>query len=642
MNKYTKEISFYLSSLNKNYKKTITIISDTALCIISTWLAFFIRLEQIILLKDINHFSIFLSIIIAIPIFWFFGLYRAVIRYSNITIVVNILICISFYGLLFFLAIGVYGIQGVPRSIGIIQPLLLFFLILSSRIIAKYLIVNNLVIHNKSSNKKNTLIYGAGDAGRQLLSSLENSQEYYVKGFLDDNDQLHGRVLLNKAIFPISSLKKIIRTKNINTVLLALPSAERSQRNRILKKLNEFKLNVKTLPSISEIVDGKITVSDIRDYSVDDLLNREQVQPNLNLLKSNIDLKTVVVIGAGGSIGCELSRQIIKLNPKRLLLLELNEFFLYKIYEELKNYKVKKTIIPLLINAQDQAKLEKIFKIYAVDTVYNSAAYKHVPLVEENISEGVKNNIFSSLAVAKASINQKVSNLVYISSDKAVRPTNIMGATKRLAELCMQGLYNHHRPKNTKFSIVRFGNVLKSSGSVIPKFKKQIKEGGPVTLTHADVTRYFMTVTEAAQLVIQAGAMGEKSEVFVLDMGESIKIKNLIYKMINLSGLTVKDEKNIDGDIEIKIIGLRPGEKLFEELLIGNNPQATNHFKIKKIDEPFVAFEKLEKDLDHLKNMLNSNNVIQIKLFFNKIVNSYNLKSKIVDHIYIQENILKK
>ena len=642
MNKYIKDISFYLSSLNKNYKRTIIIISDTALCIISTWLAFFIRLEEIILLKDINFFSIFLSIIIAIPIFWIFGLYKAVIRYSNITIVVNILICISFYCLLFFLAIGLYGIQGVPRSIGIIQPLLLFFLILSSRILAKYLIVNNLVVHNKSLNKKNTLIYGAGDAGRQLLSSLENSQEYYVKGFLDDNNQLHGRVLLNKAIFPISSLKKIIRTKNINTVLLALPSAERSQRNRIIKKLSEFKLNVKTLPSISEIVDGKITVSDIRDYSVDDLLNREQVQPDLNLLKSNIDLKTVVVIGAGGSIGCELSRQIIKLNPKRLLLLELNEFFLYKIYEELKTYKVKKTIIPLLINAQDQAKLEKIFKIYSVDTVYNSAAYKHVPLVEENISEGVKNNIFSSLAVAKASINQKVSNLVYISSDKAVRPTNIMGATKRLAELCMQGLYNHHRPKNTKFSIVRFGNVLKSSGSVIPKFKNQIKEGGPVTLTHADVTRYFMTVTEAAQLVIQAGAMGEKSEVFVLDMGESVKIKNLIYKMINLSGLTVKDEKNIDGDIEIKIIGLRPGEKLFEELLIGNNPQTTNHFKIKKIDEPFIAFEKLEKDLDHLKNILSSNEVIEIRLFFNKIVNSYNLNSKIVDHIYIQENTLKK
>ena len=642
MNKYIKETSFNLSSLNKYSKRIIAIILDSSLCVLCTWFAFFIRLEEIILFKNFDFFPVFLSIVIVIPVFWLFGLYRTIIRYTNISIVLNILISTSLYGLIFFLVIGVYGIQGVPRSIGVIQPLLLFFAVLSSRILAKYLIVNNFRTSDKLSNKKNVLIYGAGEAGRQLLSSLENSLEYNVEGFLDDNVQLHRRVLLDKTIFPLSNLNKLIKLKNINLVLLALPSVGRSERNKIIKKLNQYKINVKTLPSISEIVDGKITVSDIKDLSIDDLLDRQQVQPDLNLLNSNINSKTVVVVGAGGSIGCELSRQIIKLNPKKLILLEFNEFFLYKIYEELENYKIKTKIVPLIVNAQDQIKLEKIFKIFSVDTVYNAAAYKHVPLVEENIAEGVKNNVFSALAVAQASISQKVSNLVFISSDKAVRPTNIMGATKRLAELCMQGLYNHNREIKTKFSIVRFGNVLESSGSVIPKFKKQIKEGGPVTLTHEDVTRYFMTVTEAAQLVIQAGAMGEKSEVFVLDMGKSVKIKHLIYKMINLSGLTVRDENNKDGDIEIKIIGLRPGEKLYEELLIGNNPQVTNHIKIQKTNEPFVVFEKLDRELNHLKNLLNLNNANEIKIFLNKIIGSYKSNSKIVDHIYIQEILSKK
>jgi len=325
-----------------------------------------------------------------------------------------------------------------------------------------------------------------------------------------------------------------------------------------------------------------------KDLNIDDLLNRDEVKPDINLLNKNINSKTVLVTGAGGSIGSELCRQIIKLKPKKLLLLELNEFAIYKIYEELKTLNKNLKIISLLVNAQDQAKLEAIFETFKVDTVYHAAAYKHVPLVEENICEGVKNNVFSTLAVAKASVIKKVSNLVLISSDKAVRPTNIMGASKRLSELCLQGIYNHTKDIKTHFSIVRFGNVLETSGSVIPKFKKQIKEGGPVTLTHKDVTRYFMTVTEAAQLVIQTGAMGKNSEVFVLDMGESVKIRDLIYKMIKLSGFTVKDDENLNGDIEVKIIGLRPGEKLYEELLIGNNPQKTNHSKIQKTNAQFM------------------------------------------------------
>ena len=322
------------------------------------------------------------------------------------------------------------------------------------------------------------------------------------------------------------------------------------------------------MPSISELVEDRISISHIKDYNIDDLLDRDEVKPDYKLLNKNINSKVVLVTGAGGSIGSELCRQIVKLKPLKLLLLEFNEFALYKIYDELSSYNKNLSLIPLLVNIQDQKKLESIFDTFKVCTVYHAAAYKHVPLVEENICEGIKNNVFSTVAVAKASINKKVSNLVLISSDKAVRPTNIMGATKRLSELCMQGIYEIDQNKLTNFSIVRFGNVLESSGSVIPKFKQQIKMGGPVTLTHNDVSRYFMTITEAAQLVIQASAMGKKSEVFILEMGNSVKIKSLIHKMISLSGYSVKDDKNPNGDIEITVTGLRPGEKLYEELLI--------------------------------------------------------------------------
>ena len=369
-------------------------------------------------------------------------------------------------------------------------------------------------------------------------------------------------------------------------------------------------------------------------------MNRDEVKPDIELLNKNINSKIVLVTGAGGSIGSELCRQIIRLKPNKLLLLELNEFALYKVYEELITINRNLKIIPLLVNVQDQEKLELIFETFKVDTVYHSAAYKHVPLVEENICEGVKNNVFSTLAVAKASIIKKVSNLVLISSDKAVRPTNIMGASKRLSELCMQGIYSNANDAITHFSIVRFGNVLESSGSVIPKFKKQIKEGGPVTLTHNDVTRYFMTVTEAAQLVIQAGAMGKYSEVFVLDMGESIKIKSLIHKMIKLSGFTIKDNKDPSGDIEVKITGLRPGEKLYEELLIGDDPHQTDHSK--KTSDLFVPFAQLEKDLNYLQNLLSENKVNKVKALLEKLVKLYTSNSKIVDHLYVEKLLSNK
>ncbi len=637
MSNFLNEISASILSLHRYSKRFIAIVTDLGMCILCTWLAFFLRLEEFILLKDFNFYPALISVIMAIPIFWLFGLYRTILRFTGLSIIFTILVSTFVYGLLYFLVIGVYGIQGVPRSVGILQPMLLFFALIFSRLAVRYILGSG--FKSRKILKKNVLVYGAGEAGRQLVISLENSPEFKVVGFLDDNNDLHKQVLLGQTIYSPSNIEKLIQNKDVSLVFLALTAISRSKRNQIIDKINQYKLIVKTLPSVSEIVDGRITISDIKDLNIEDLLNRDQVIPDDKLLSKNINSKTVLVTGAGGSIGSELCRQIVKLKPNKLLLLELNEFALYKIYEGLIKYNKNVKIIPLLVNVQDQLKLETIFDTFKVDTIYHAAAYKHLPLVEENICEGVKNNVFSTLAIAKASLIKKVSNLVLISSDKAVRPTNIMGASKRLAELCMQGIYANNKNIITNFSIVRFGNVLESSGSVIPKFKKQIKEGGPVTLTHKDVTRYFMTVTEAAQLVIQAGAMGKSSEVFVLDMGESVKIRDLIYKMINLSGFTVKDIKNPKGDIEVKITGLRPGEKLYEELLIGDNPQKTNHFKILKTDDPFIPFNQLEGDLIKLKDLLENNQASEVKILLEKMVKFYKSNSEIVDHIYLEQSL---
>ena len=640
MRNYIKEVSISIISLNRYSKRAIAMVTDLTLCIFCTWLAFFIRLEELILFKDFNFYPAVISIIIAIPIFWLFGIYRTFFRYTSLSIIFTITSSAFVYGILYFLVIGVYGIQGVPRSIGALQPILLLFAIISSRLLIKYVLTYIYSFRDKSFNKKNVLIYGAGEAGRQLVVALENSPEFKVVGFLDDNSELYRQVLLGKKIYSLDNLEKLVKTRDINLVFLALPSISRIKRNQIIDDLNKYKIIVKTLPSIQDIIEGKISVSDIKDLTVEDLLSREQIQPNLELLSKNINLKTVLVTGAGGSIGSEISRQIIRLKPKKLLLLEFNEFALYKIHEELNNITKNLKIVPLLINVQNSSRVEEVFKTFKVDTVYHAAAYKHVPLVEENICESVKNNIYGTFLLAQIALKYKVSNFVLISSDKAVRATNIMGASKRLAEICIQALYNN-QDNHTKFAVVRFGNVLQSSGSVIPKFKKQIKEGGPVTLTHSEVTRYFMTITEASQLVIQAGAMSEGCEVFVLDMGESIKIKDLIYKMIKLSGLTIKDTKNLDGDIEIKITGLRPGEKLYEELLIGDNPQKTYHDKIQKAQDPFIPYDQLKIDLDNLHVLLENNRVADVKDILNKLLPSYQSNSKIVDHIYVEQLNLK-
>ena len=619
-------------------KQSIAAFVDINLCILCTWLAFYLRLDELIPIKGPPLIAAVISVVLALPVFWLFGMYRTIFRYSGLSIMFSASTSLLVYGFLYFSVFGVYGVIGIPRSIGVLQPMLLFFAIASSRLFIKYLFGGNYLFKDKSRFLKKTLVYGAGSAGRQLVSALANSYELKVIGFLDDDDRLHGQVLQGQNIYSPLQISDLVKSKEAELVLLALPSISRFRRNEILNNLSKYQLQVQTLPTVADIIQGRVAFSDIKDLDVDDILNRDQVLPNNELLTKNITSKVVLVTGAGGSIGSELSRQIAKLNPQKLLLLELNEFSLYKIHEELKILNENLKIIPLLANVQDQDKLSEVFKTFKVDTVYHAAAYKHVPIVEENISEGIKNNVFATLAVAKATISASVENFVLISTDKAVRPTNVMGASKRLAELCVQGIYQNAKNNKTKMSIVRFGNVLESSGSVIPKFKKQIKNGGPVTLTHSDVTRFFMTLTEASQLVIQAGAMSKDCDVFILDMGKSVKIKDLIYRIVQLSGLTVKDENNQEGDIEIKIVGLRSGEKLYEELLLGDNPQKTQHPKIQKAQDPFIPFNQLEVDLNNLKTLVDNNEVANIKKMLSEIVKTYQSNSKIVDHVYLEQS----
>jgi FlaA1/EpsC-like NDP-sugar epimerase len=629
-------------NLPRFVKQIVAIIVDLILCILCLWFAFYLRLDQFILIQGASLTAAMVSVILALPVFWMLGLYKTIFRYSNLSIIFSVSIALLIYGLLYFLIIGVYGVTGIPRSIGILQPMLLFFAVISSRLFVKYLLGDNYFFKDKSQFLKKVLVYGAGSAGQQLVSALANSNELKVVGFLDDDERIQGQVLQGQEIYSSLKIADLVKSKEVQLVLLALPSISRSRRNEIIKNLSKYPLQLQTLPTIADIIQGRVSLSDIKDLDVDDILNREQVLPNEELLSKNITSKVVVVTGAGGSIGSELARQIVKQNPQKLLLLELNEFALYKIYEELRILNKNLKIIPLLINIQDETKINEIFKTFKVDTVYHAAAYKHVPLVEENISESIKNNVFASLVVTKAALSHSVQNFVFISSDKSVRPTNIMGASKRLAELCVQGLYQSVKKNRTKMSIVRFGNVLESSGSVIPKFKKQIKDGGPITLTHPDVTRYFMTLIEASQLVIQAGAMSEDCDIFFLDMGESVKIKDLIYRMVKLSGLTIKDENNKEGDIEIKIIGLRSGEKLYEELLLGDSPQKTAHPKIQKAQDPFIPFNKLEVDLNNLRTLLDHNKILEVKELLAKIVKTYQSNSEIVDYIYLEQRKFDK
>jgi FlaA1/EpsC-like NDP-sugar epimerase len=657
-------------ALPRPAKSALVVVADAALCVLSVWLAFYLRLGEFYSLAGQPFSLVFspvliaalVSVLLAIPIFVTSGLYRAIFRYSGLPAMMAMARAMLLYGVMFAAVFTFYGVQGVPRTVGLIQPLLLLVLVGASRAAARVWLGGLYQNQIKKSALPQVLIYGAGSAGRQLASAMANGHEMRVVGFLDDDDRLHGHVLNGLPIHNPADLAELLLDVPVTDVLLALPSVSRQRRNAILAVLSPHKLAVRTLPGLSDIATGKVSMSDVRELDIDDLLGREPVKPNGLLLNRNTQNKTVMVTGAGGSIGSELCRQILKTKPKRLLLVEMSEFALYQIHQELQalvqegwtpdqvrgDGEVRGDgveIVPLLASVCDEVRVHEIMDTWKPSTVYHAAAYKHVPLVEHNPSEGVRNNVWGTRVCAEAAARNGVQNFVLISTDKAVRPTNIMGATKRLAEMVLQALAELNPAvtaaggrapsSRTCFSMVRFGNVLGSSGSVVPLFREQIKNGGPITLTHTDITRYFMTIPEAAQLVIQAGAMGSGGDVFVLDMGQPVRIHDLASRIVELSGLTLKNEDNPHGDIEIAVTGLRPGEKLFEELLIGDNPKPTQHPRIMKAHEAFLPWDQLQGKLNALELAMSVNDVPVLRGFLQQLVPGYQPSGEVVDWIHL-------
>lgn len=637
MKKNLHQLAVPVLALPRMAKRIVAVSVDLGLCVFTVWLAFYLRLGEFIALYGQPLWAVAASAGIALPIFVVSGLYRAIFRYSGWPALLAVARAVGIYGLLYAAIFTVIGVVGVPRTVGIIQPILLLLFVGASRALARVWLGDQYQSILKAASRPKVLIYGAGSTGRQLAAAMANSHEMQVAGFLDDDDRLHGHVLNGQPIYNPADLENLAATLNISDVLLAMPSLSRKRRNEILGEIRSAHVAVRTLPSVTDLAQGKVSVSDLRELDIDDLLGREPVTPNHILLSKNVAGKVVMVTGAGGSIGSELCRQIAAAVPVKLLLIEQSEFALYAIHQELENKLTGRetVLVPLLASIQDTERMREIMFTWHPDTVYHAAAYKHVPLVEHNPAEGIKNNVLGTLRTAQAAAEIGVSDFVLISTDKAVRPTNIMGASKRLAEMVLQALAAINY--GTKFSMVRFGNVLGSSGSVVPKFRQQIRDGGPITLTHPEITRYFMTIPEASQLVIQAGAMAKGGDVFVLDMGNPVKIMDLARRMIELSGLAVKDEQSPDGDIEIEITGLRPGEKLYEELLIGVNPRPTSHPRIMKAHEEFIPWAELEDKLNALEMALNVNDVGVIRLMMAKLVSGYTPSEEIVDWVYLEQ-----
>ncbi|WP_414931768.1 polysaccharide biosynthesis protein [Vibrio europaeus] len=591
----------YIWNLPRVYKRLVSIAIDTFFVVVSFYAAYWTRIGHIKPLDDVlTKYVVLGTLVVTIFSFTKLGLYRAVLRYLTF----HALAVVSLGTVVSAASISVlafYFDAPVPRSVPIIYGAFLCLLCGGSR-----LIVRVLVSQANSKGMKNVLIYGAGAAGRQLALALRSSETHKVVGFIDEDKTLYNTIIMGLKVKGIGRAEKLIEKHSVSQILLAVPSASRARRKEILDSLVHLSAEVLTVPDMKDIVDGKAQIDELKDVAIEDLLGRDSVVPQQALMEANIKGKVVMVTGAGGSIGSELCRQIVRQKPKALILFELSEFGLYQIDRELSNLveveSLNVEIVPLLGSVQRINRLATTMKSFGVQTVYHAAAYKHVPLVEYNVVEGVRNNVFGTYYTAKASIEAQVESFVLISTDKAVRPTNVMGTTKRMAELGLQALAEQENAKEsgTRFCMVRFGNVLGSSGSVIPLFKKQIASGGPITVTHPDIIRYFMTIPEAAQLVIQAGAMGKGGDVFVLDMGEPVKITDLAVNLIQLSGLELKDDNNPYGDIAIEFSGLRPGEKLFEELLIGDNVGETAHPRIMTANERFLPLDEYIKVVDNL------------------------------------------
>lgn len=656
----------YLLSLPRRRKRILQVIADIVLVWIALWMAFVVRLGIDELVNPIVlHSWLFISApIVSIPLFIRFGMYRAVMRYFGNDALIAIIKAVSLSALI--LGVVVYWYSNhenvVPRSIVFNYWWLSLIMIGGLRLAMRqyflgdwFAAAQHVPFTSRDDGLTKVAIYGAGAAGNQLVAALRMGRVMRPVAFIDDDSSISDRVISGLQVFKPKHIQQMIDTTGAQEILLAIPSSNRARRREILGLLEGFPLHVRSVPGFMDLASGRVKVDDIQEVDIADLLGRDAVPAQGDLLEHCIKGQSVLVTGAGGSIGSELCRQILALRPTTLLLFEHSEFNLYSILSELEQRITRESLpvrlLPILGSVRNQAKLLDMMKTWHVDTVYHAAAYKHVPMVEHNIAEGVLNNVIGTLNAAQAALQAGVSNFVLISTDKAVRPTNVMGSTKRLAELTLQALSrelapvlfgdktNVSRVNKTRFTMVRFGNVLGSSGSVIPLFHKQIKSGGPLTVTHPKITRYFMTIPEAAQLVIQAGSMGQGGDVFVLDMGEPVRIVELAEKMIHLSGLSVRSDRNPHGDIAIEFTGLRPGEKLYEELLIGDNVVATQHPMIMSANEDHLDWEILKGKLTELLAAVDADDYSRVRQLLRDTVSGYAPDGEIVDWIYQQRRL---
>ena len=630
-------------------KRVVAVAVDVALCVLTVWLALCLRLEHWVRLEPVHSWAMLGSVLLALPLFIRFGLYRAIFRYAGWNAMVSLMQAMALYALFYMTFFTVISVPGIPRTVGVIQPLLLVAFVGFSRVVVRYWLGGLYRSALQRKDMPGVLIYGAGAAGRQLAAALARGTEHRLLGFLDDDTQLHGNSLDGRTVYPPSALPQLIPELGATDLLLALPSVTHQRRLQVLESLRHLPVRVRTMPGMSDLAAGRVSLNDVRELEIEDLLGREPVTPDAMLLQRLVHDKVVLITGAGGSIGSELCRQIAACRPHTLLLVENSEFALYQIHHELTALvggqvdpldveegeaaaPMPVTLVPLLASVQDAERMAQIMQTWRPHAVYHAAAYKHVPLVEHNPVQGLRNNVWGTLVCASSAKAAGVSHFVLISTDKAVRPTNIMGASKRMAELVLQALAAEPGP--TTFSMVRFGNVLGSSGSVVPLFRQQIKDGGPITLTHPDITRYFMTIPEAAQLVIQAGAMAQGGDVFVLDMGQPVRIMDLAQRMVELSGLQVKNEQNSTGDIEIETTGLRPGEKLYEELLIGDDTQPTQHPRILRAREDFRPWAEFQHTLQALDHALSAQDVPAARALLQSTVQGYQPSGEVVDWVH--------
>jgi len=651
-----------LLNLPRGKKRLLQLAVDVLLIWLALWLAFYIRLDDMSLVHPFGlHAWLFLAApVVAIPLFIRLGMYRAVMRYLGNEALASIGKAVTLSALLLALVIFLYGDTPalVPRSIVFNYWWLSMLLVGGLRVAMRQYFTGDwfnlagLGFRQADASQPKVAIYGAGIAGNQLVKALRMDRTMRPVAFIDDDRNLAKRVIAGLPVYRPRHISRMLEETGAEEILLAIPSVSRVRRRQILEMLEPLPVHVRSVPGFMDLANGRVKVSDLQEVDIADLLGRDAVEPQTQLFERCIRGQVVMVTGAGGSIGSELCRQIVSSEPTTLILFEHSEFNLYSIQIELeqriRREQLKLRLVPILGSVRNAGRMLDVMRTWRVDTVYHAAAYKHVPMVEHNIAEGVLNNTLGTLHTAQAALRAGVRNFVLISTDKAVRPTNVMGSTKRMAEMVLQALAAEKQvalfdvpgeapvTNRTRFTMVRFGNVLGSSGSVIPLFRQQIKHGGPITVTHPEITRYFMTIPEAAQLVIQAGAMGEGGDVFVLDMGEPVKIAQLAEKMIHLSGLSVRSKANPDGDIAIEFSGLRPGEKLYEELLIGDNVLPTEHQMIMRANEDHLPWEELKVLLRELIDAIKADDYLQVRELLQQMVSGYTPDAEIVDLIYRQ------